>query len=146
MGGDEVEWILSEKIISKLIAQTCYQPGLSTIFTDFMDFDGDEVYFYNHPSLVGKTFGDTLQMFENNAVLGLWKKDESPILNPPMESLIQKEDRIFLLAENDDQISLSKNPIEIINSEYIRNFSSGPEKPENILNLGVEFPGKSIII
>jgi hypothetical protein len=136
VGGNEVEWVLSEKIISKLIAQTCYQPGLSTIFTDFMDFSGDEVYFYNHPSLIGKTFGETLNLFEKNAVLGILKENEFPILNPPMETLINKEDKIFLLAEDDDQISLSDYKMELITVDSIRNLISSSPKPENILILG----------
>ncbi len=90
VGGNEVEWVLSENIISRLIAQTCYQPGLSTIFTDFMDFSGDEVYFFSHPSLIGKTFGEILNLFEKNAVLGIWKDDETTILNPPMETKINR--------------------------------------------------------
>ena len=136
VGGNEVVWILSENIIAKMIAQTCYQPGLSTIFTDFMDFSGDEVYFYNHPSLLRKTFGETLNLFEKNAVLGILKENESPILNPPMETLIRDEDKIFLLAEDDDQISLSDYKMELINIDSIRNLISGTEKPENILILG----------
>jgi ion channel POLLUX/CASTOR len=119
-----------------MIAQTCYQPGLSTIFTDFMDFSGDEVYFYHHPSLIGKTFGETLNLFEKNAVLGILKDNESPILNPPMETIIKAEDKIFLLAENDDQISLSNYKKELINIESIRNINSVSEKPEKILILG----------
>jgi len=136
VGGDEVEWILSENIISKMIAQTCYQPGLSTIFTDFMDFEGDEVYFYDHPDLVGKMFGETLHMFEKNAVLGLWPKDGIPGLNPPMETILQKGDKIFLLAEDDDHIVLNEKLTEGISSELIRDVSSKPERPENILILG----------
>lgn len=136
VGGDEVEWILSENIIARMIAQTCYQPGLSTIFTDFMDFNGDEIYFYNHPSLVGKTFGETLNLFEKNAVLGIWKNDGTPILNPPMETLIAEEDKIFLLAKDDDQISLGTYPKEFINVDKIKNCKNVTEEPEQILILG----------
>jgi Trk K+ transport system NAD-binding subunit len=136
VGGNEVEWVLSENIIAKMIAQTCFQPGLSTIFTDFMDFSGDEVYFFDHPSLVGKTFGEILNLFEKNAVLGILKGNKSPILNPPMETIINDEDKIFLLAEDDDQISLSNYKKELINIESIRNLNSVSEKPEKILILG----------
>jgi len=136
VGGNEVEWVLSEDIIAKMIAQTCFQPGLSSIFTDFMDFSGDEVYFYYHPSLIGKTFGETLNLFEKNAVLGILKDNESPILNPPMETIIKDEDKIFLLAEDGDQISLRNNQKELFNIESIRNLNSFSEKPEKILIIG----------
>ena len=68
VGGNEVEWVLSENIIAKMIAQTCFQPGLSTIYTDLMDFSGDEVYFYNHPSLI-KTFVETLNYLRKMLLL-----------------------------------------------------------------------------
>jgi len=136
VGANEVEWILSENIIAKMIAQTCYQPGLSTIFTDFMDFNGDEVYFYSHPRLVGKTFGEALNLFEKNTVLGIWKDDGTPVLNPPMETLITKEDKIFLIAEDDGQISLSTYRKELIDVDKIRNFNNLTEEPEKILILG----------
>lgn len=136
VGGTEVEWVLSENIISKLIAQTCFQPGLSTIFTDLMDFSGDEMYFYSNPGLVGKTFGEILNLFEKNAVLGILKSNESPILNPPMETIIEDGDKIFLLAEDDDQISVVNYDKDSINFESIRNFNSFSDKPEKILILG----------
>lgn len=136
VGGNEVEWVLSENIIAKMIAQTCFQPGLSTIFTDLMDFNGDEVYFYSHPGLVGKTFGETLNLFEKNAVLGILKSNESPILNPPMETIIEDGDKIFLLAGDDDQISVLNYDKDSINFESIRNFNSFSDKPEKILILG----------
>lgn len=136
VGGNEVEWVLSENIIAKMIAQTCYQPGLSSIFTDLMDFAGDEIHFISYPSLIGKTFGETLNLFEKNAVLGIWKKNGTPILNPPMDTLITKEDKIFLLAEDDSQISLSPHENELINFDDIYNNNSVNGKPENILIIG----------
>ncbi|HOZ37767.1 MAG TPA: hypothetical protein PLH64_03360 [Anaerolineaceae bacterium] len=136
VGGSEVEWVLSENIIAKMIAQTCFQPGLSTIFTDFMDYSGDEVYFYAHPDLVGKTFGEILVLFEKNAVLGILKNNKSPILNPPMETIIEDSDQIFLLAEDDNKVSLSDFKEDLISFESIRNANSVYDKPEKILILG----------
>ncbi len=136
VGGNEVEWVLSENIIAKMIAQTCYQPGLSTIFTDFMDFSGDEVYFFDHHSLIGKTFGEILNLFEKNAVLGILLDNEAPILNPSMDTIIKEKDKIFLLAEDDDHITLSNYEKEMIDFEIIRNINSVSEKPGKILILG----------
>ena len=146
VGGNEVEWVLSENIISKMIAQTCFQPGLSTIYTDLMDFSGDEVYFYNHPSLVGKTFGETLNLFQKNAVLGILKNEGSPLLNPPMETVIKGDDKIILLAEDDNQISLSNYEQDLINFESIRNFDSVSDKPGNILIIGWNLRANQLLL
>ena len=45
VGKDEVELILSDEIISKIMVQTSRQSGLSVVYQDLMDFDGDEIYF-----------------------------------------------------------------------------------------------------
>ena len=136
VGGNEVEWVLSEDIIARLIAQTCLQPGLSTIFMDFMDFEGDEIYFYSHPGLAGKPFGEVLNLFEKNAVLGILKNNKIPMLNPPMGSIIEAEDKIFLLAENDSQISLHSFSKELVNEDQIQNLNIKTTEPQKILILG----------
>ncbi len=46
------------------------------------------------------------------------------------------KDKIFLLAEDDDQISLSDYKMELINFDSIRNLPSEPKNPEKILILG----------
>lgn len=146
VGGNEVEWVLSESIIAKIIAQTCFQPGLSTIFTDLMDFDGNEVYFYDHPDLEGKTFGETLNLFEKNTVLGILKNNESAMLNPPMETIIRDKDKIFLLAEDDDHISLGNYREGLVSSESIRNRHSASDKPEEILIIGCNSRANQLLV
>jgi voltage-gated potassium channel Kch len=136
VGGNEVEWVLSEDIIAKMIAQTCFQPGLSTIFTDLMDFSGDEIYFFEHPSLIGRTFGYSLQLFEKNTVLGIWKSSKTPILNPHMETIIEEKDKIILLAEDDDQIRLDTFSNDLVFEDQIRNFTNEKEINEKILIIG----------
>ena len=136
VGRNKVEWVLSEDIIARLIAQTCCQPGLSTIFIDFLDYSGDEIYFFEHPSMIGKNFGQTLNLFEKNAVLGIWKNEEKPILNPPMETIIEEGDKIFLLAEDDDQISLGTYQNDLTLEDHIRDFQDRQDIPKKILILG----------
>src|SRR6185295_484173 len=52
VGKDEVELLLVGDLISRIIAQTCRQSGLSIIYTELFDFGGDEIYFREEPSLV----------------------------------------------------------------------------------------------
>ena len=39
------------------------QSGLSVVYQEFLDFDGDEIYFTTQPSLVGKTYFDAQLAF-----------------------------------------------------------------------------------
>jgi hypothetical protein len=45
VGKDEVELIVVGDVVSRIIAQTCRQPGLSIVYGELLDFDGDEIYF-----------------------------------------------------------------------------------------------------
>ena len=75
VGGAEAQLILSGDLIARIIAQTCRQTGLSIVYTELLDFDGDEIYFASIPELVGRTFGDALLAFEDSAVIGLRPAD-----------------------------------------------------------------------
>jgi len=74
-GGDEVELVVADDLISRITGQTCRQSGLSVVYTDLLDFGGDEVYFQEEPGLVGKTFHEALLAYEDSAVIGLCTKD-----------------------------------------------------------------------
>jgi hypothetical protein len=60
VGSTEAQLVEVGDTISRLVAQTCRQSGLSVVYTELLDFDGDEIYFQDEPQLVGKTFGDAL--------------------------------------------------------------------------------------
>ncbi|MHB1356450.1 MAG: CASTOR/POLLUX-related putative ion channel, partial [Anaerolineae bacterium] len=72
VGKDEVEWVVVSDFVARVVAQTCHQSGLSAVYTELLDFSGDEIYFHDEPGFVGKTFGETLSAFEKNAVMGLY--------------------------------------------------------------------------
>src|ERR1700690_3165465 len=58
---DLVQPILTNDLIARVVAQTSRQSGLSVVYTELMNFSGDEIYFTELPeSLVGKTYSDSL--------------------------------------------------------------------------------------
>jgi voltage-gated potassium channel Kch len=105
--GDEVQLVLTSDLISRIAAQTCRQSGLSVVYTELMDFGGDEIYFQEEPKLVGKTFGESLLAYEDSAVIGLRFGDGRVQLNPPMDTLIGPGDKVIAVSEDDDTVSLS---------------------------------------
>src|SRR5690606_28119392 len=56
-GGPQAHIIDTTDVGSRLIVQTCLQSGLSVVYTDLLDFGGDEIYFQEEPRLVGYTYG-----------------------------------------------------------------------------------------
>ena len=88
VGKDEVELVLVGDLIARITAQTCRQSGLSVVYTELLDFGGDEIYFPTSRSLTGRTFGDAPVAFEESSVIGLLPAGGAPLLNPPMDTRI----------------------------------------------------------
>ena len=143
---DNVQAILTGDLIARIVAQTSRQSGLSVVYTELMNFGGDEIYFKHEPGLVGKTFGEALLAYEDSCVMGLRKADGRIQLSPPMDSQIESGDQIFALAADDDTIRLSGSGPAPINETIIRS-SREPltPKPEKCLILGWNRSGTTIV-
>ncbi len=134
-GKDEVEWTLVGDFVARVIAQTCRQSGLSAVYTELLDFGGDEIYFTRQPALVGKNYGETLHSFETNGVMGIVSPGQLPRLNPPMDTILRAEDELILIAEDDDKIQYTPGKTSIQEAAIIS--EPGSRKlPENTLVLG----------
>jgi hypothetical protein len=136
VGGDEVELLQVDDLISRITAQTCRQSGLSVIYTDLLDFGGDEIYFKEESGLVGKTYADALLAYEDSAVIGLRWADGRLLLNPPMDSPISPGDQVIAISEDDDTINLSGLTELQIANESIRTAAPDPAPSEKTLILG----------
>ena len=108
VGRDEIELILSDDFISKIMVQTSRQSGLSVVYIELMDFGGDEIYFVEEPKLFGKTFLEAIFSYEDSAVIGLQFANGKVSLNPSMKTRISRGDKIIGITEDDDTMLLSK--------------------------------------
>ena len=145
VGKDEVELILTGDLISRIIAQTCRQSGLSVVYTELLDFGGDEIYFKDEPNLAGKTFQETLSAYKTSAVLGLEQKGAGARLNPPMDTRVQPGDKIIAVSADDDTIRLDLLKGSPVQEDAI--VLANPETPaaERTLILGWNWRAPSII-
>ena len=136
VGGAEVELVPVDDLIARITAQTCRQSGLSVVYSDLLDFGGDEIYFAREPRLVGSTFAETLTAYEECSVIGLRKGNGRIELSPPAETEITADDALILVAEDDNAIALSDNPDPVIDADAIRKPRPRREEPERTLVLG----------
>jgi voltage-gated potassium channel Kch len=144
-GRDEVELVLAGDLISRIAAQACREPGLSAVYTELLDFEGDEIYFHEEPELVGKTFGQALLAYETSTPVGLQPKGASPHLNPPLDTVIQAGDEVMVIAEDDQAIYLSRRQDLGIHMQAVRCCSHTEAIPERTLLLGWNWCAPSII-
>jgi len=143
---DIIQPILTNDLIARVVAQTSRQSGLSIVYTELMNFGGDEIYFKHEPGLTGKTYGEALLAFDTSAVMGIRKSDGRLLMNPEMKTRLEDGDWIFALAEDDDKVhasGLSHYPIQeslIHKAAQVRR-----ARPERALILGWNRSGTTII-
>jgi hypothetical protein len=130
----QAEIILEDTIISRIIAQTCRQSGLSAVYTELLDFGGDEIYLRAFPELTGKTYGETLSLFETSSVIGLKSKDGVK-LNPPMDTVLRDGDELIAVTADDDTLLLNGTSA-VIDESMFSSKPAEPAVPEQILILG----------
>ncbi len=143
---DVVQPILTNDLIARVVAQTSRQSGLSLVYTELMNFGGDEIYFRQEPSLSGKTFGEALFAYETCSVMGIRKADGTIAMNPPMDTRIEPGDQIFALAEDDNKMLLSKQTRLSLDESLIQHTEKVTRaRPEKALLLGWNRSGATII-
>lgn len=130
IGRSEIEWVQAGDVVARIVAQTCRQSGLSVVYTELLDFGGDEIYFTEAPELVGKTYGEALDCYEKNAVMGISLADGSAQLNPPMKHVLKADDKLVVLAGDDDQIWYKRRSASIQEKSIVvgRRARRGPER------------------
>ncbi len=136
IGGSEVQLVMADDLISRIIVHSSRQLGMSAVYSDLLDFDGCEFYAQGFPQLHGGTFGEALQAFDTSAVLGLCGADGRVRLNPPMDTIIAPDQLLLLLAEDDSEIARSFTQSPSIDRSVIRAANETQHPLERILILG----------
>ncbi|MEQ8581987.1 MAG: NAD-binding protein [Marinoscillum sp.] len=145
VGKDEVELILSDEIISRIMVQTSRQSGLSVVYIELMDFGGDEIYFMEEESLIGKTFREILFAYEDSAIMGIQYADGSVEINPTMDTIFREGDSVIGITEDDDTlVPNSPDVIELLEDKIVYTEPEVKDE-EKILILGWNNRARHII-
>ncbi|TPM37262.1 hypothetical protein [Mesorhizobium sp. B2-3-4] len=135
VGGAEVQLVLADQLISRIVVHSSRQSGLSGVYSELLDFDGCEIYTIEQPGLTGKTFGEAMMSYEHCALIGLCDRDGRVDLNPPSDLVIGAGSRAIIIAEDDAAIRLGSPGTEVDKAAII-----GPrpadKQPERTLILG----------
>jgi voltage-gated potassium channel Kch len=145
VGRDEAKILPAEELLARITVQTCRQAGLSTVYTELLDFDGDEIYLRREPSLTGTRFGDALFAYPTCTVLGLLHAGGKVALKPPMDTVIAADDALILVAEDDSKIALGSGARSGVDDGAIREGAAAVKTPERTLILGWNRRGPMIL-
>lgn len=116
-GEGRAEILYFNDSLSRIIAHTCRQPGLSEVFLELFDFDGDEIYCEQIDGVYGKSFSELITSFDKSSIIGLIKDGEVK-LNPNNDTIYEKGDSIILIA-SDDNVSFPVKDVAEIQKELI---------------------------
>jgi ion channel POLLUX/CASTOR len=133
VSNSEVKWILAGDVMSRVMVQTARQSGLSQIFLDLLDFNGDEIYFTKRDALVGKTFLQASHLFSNSSLIGVLRAGEV-LLNPASTMKIKADDELIVIAPDDSMIYTSD--VFTVDKSLLAPLKNIAPKPERVLILG----------
>ncbi|MEP0889112.1 MULTISPECIES: NAD-binding protein [unclassified Leptolyngbya] len=133
---NNVEPLLINDLISRIVVQTCRQSGLSTVYIDLLNFSGDEIYFREEPALYGSTYGQTLLAYNDSVVIGIQDAEGAIQLNPPSNRLLQPGERLIVISEDDDTTHLNQAAEAPIDRQAIHLAEATLPTAEHTLILG----------
>jgi voltage-gated potassium channel Kch len=133
-GGPDAQLIDATDVAARIIVQTCLQSGLSVVYSDLLDFGGDEIYFHQEPSLVGATYAHALHAFQTSSVIGMQMASGQIVLNPPSNVRISPGDRLIAISQDDDTIV--PGPPAIVAQQVIVAYPDPPPVAKHTLILG----------
>lgn len=136
IGQNEVEAVLTNDLISRIVVQTCRQSGLSIVYMDLLNFSGDEIYFKAEPALEGHTYGEALLSYNYSTVIGIKQADGAIQLNPPSDTRLQAGEQLIVISEDDDTIRLANQAEPAIDRQAIQFTERSPASAEQTLILG----------
>jgi len=96
--------VTGPEIIAQVTAEVCRYHGMSAVYQELFDFEGDEIYFQGASSLVGSLFGDVVQSFEASSILGLRRAVGTTHLAPPINTILAAGDMLIAISEDDDTV------------------------------------------
>ncbi|MEV7674036.1 NAD-binding lipoprotein [Streptomyces sp. NPDC088752] len=124
-----------DHIVARLLVQTALQPGLSLLYQELLDFEGDEFYTAAAGNLTGRTFGEALLSFTTSSVVGLLRADGAVVLNPGPDSTIRADDRIIVITRDDDT-AVPGDASSCVDEDAIVHAAPGRPVAERLLLLG----------
>ncbi len=145
VGNDEAIFVLSSDLLSRITAQTCRQSGLSVVYSELLQFEGDEIYFQEEPTLAGKFYKDLLFAYEDSSIIGIYTKDGDVLINPPMDVKFEAGDSVIAISEDDDTVKANGKKDFKIQQHLFNHCEDKPANIEKTLILGWNDKGIRII-
>jgi voltage-gated potassium channel Kch len=145
VAGEHAQLVLESDLVSRIMVQTCRQSGLSVVYSELLNFAGDEIYFRRDPALANRTFGEARLAYEKAAVMGIFRAGGGAQLNPPADAPLAPGDALVVIAEDDSaSVAAELTPRAIAPGTMVEKRSRAPV-PEHTLVLGWNHRGLNVL-
>ncbi len=101
VGKEEVTILVGNEVISKITVQSSRQSGLSIVYSNLLGYADNEIYIQPVQNIAGHTFEELLYGFEDICVIGIRFADGHVQINPPLDTVLTKDDHLVIIAEDD---------------------------------------------
>ena len=136
--------VMPDEITAQVTAQTLRFRGVGLVILDFLDFDGDEIYFTEPSELIGESYQDALLMFDKSSLIGLKDNTGNIILNPTGDTIIGEGVKLIVISEDDSTIKIQHKPNlkadAVVDLAFISSVT-----PKNVLFIGWSIMGVAIL-
>ena len=136
VAGERAGLVLASPLISRLLVQTGRQSGLSIVYTELLDFAGNEIYVVAEPRLAGTTFRDAVHRYATSSVIGVITALGETLVPPPLDRVLAKGDRIIAISLDDDTVVLDGAAPKVDEAVLVPPPPKAPPLPERTLVLG----------
>ena len=133
-GGKRIETIGMQRTITRIIAHSCLQPGISSVLTKLFNFEGDEIYVETISGAEGMRFDRANLRFQNSTLIGI-VRNRKPLLNPAPGTLIETGDKLVLIAADDGESSFTACEARVDEINFAGDFTA-IKQPKKLLVLG----------
>ena len=98
--------LLSGRVISKVIAHSCTQPGLSTTLMEFLDYSGCNLYETVLSEAEGLSFKELTSRLSGGVPIGIYKSGRF-VLDPESELTVEAGEKLLVFTEDPEKLSLA---------------------------------------
>lgn len=111
--GDRLLSVTSTEVVARIGAQVARMPGLGTIYQEFLDFEGDELY--STPvtaQWAGRNFGEAMLASSRGTIIGHRDADGVVTVSPDPSTVLAEGDLLIGIAEDDSVFTLDTAPVD----------------------------------
>ena len=132
-GAGRAEILYFKETIARLMALATRQPGISSVFTSLLGYEGDEIYVEPLAGSQGMTLEEMNLRLPKSLAIGI-SSAKGPKINPPKDTKVGPGDHVILIEE-DDGVSVLSQMAGAVDTGAFGN-EKYEEKPQCTLILG----------